>query len=40
MYNFCQLIVADCDYADSYGWFLSVGNDNASHEAYLVPDDS
>ena len=37
---FWQLLVADCDYAESYGWFLSRGNADASHTVYLIPDDS
>ena len=32
--------MADCDYAESSGWFLSGGNADASHAVYLVPDDS
>ena len=40
IYYFGQLIVADCDYAESYGWFLFGGNAYASHAVYLVPDDS
>ena len=32
--------MADCDYAESYGWFLSRGKANASHVVYLTPDDS
>ena len=40
-YNFFwQLLVADCDYAESCGWFLSRGNADASHAVYLLPDDS
>ena len=38
--NLCRLIVVDCDYAESYGRFLSGGNADASHAAYIVPDDS
>ena len=30
-FNFWRLIVGDCDYAESYGWFLFGGNTNASH---------
>ena len=29
--NLWRLIVGDCDYAESYGWFLSGGNANTSH---------
>ena len=36
---FWQLIVADCDYAESYGWFLSGENADASQAVYLLPDD-
>ena len=32
--------MADSDYAESYGLFLSRGNANASHAVYLIPDDS
>ena len=35
--NLWRLIVVDCDYAESYGWFLSGGNADA---VYIVPDDS
>ena len=38
--NLWRLIVADCDYAESYGQFLSGGNADASHVVYIVPDDS
>ena len=38
--NLWRLIVVDCDYAESYGWFLSGGNADASHTVYIVPDDS
>ena len=31
---------SDCDYAESYGQFLSGGNADASHAVYIVPDDS
>ena len=37
---FWQLLVVYCDYAESYGWFLSRGNADASHAVYLIPDDS
>ena len=40
IYNLWRLIVGDCDYAESYGWFLSRGNVDASHAVYLVTDDS
>ena len=36
--NLWRLIVVDC--AESYGWFLSGGNADASHAVYIVPDDS
>ena len=29
--NFWRLIVGDCDYEESQGWFLFGGNANASH---------
>ena len=29
--NLLRLIVGDCDYAESYIWFLSGGNADASH---------
>ena len=32
--------MANCDYAESYGWFLSRGNADASHAVYLIADDS
>ena len=32
--NLWNLIVVDCDYAESYGWFLSGGNADASHAVY------
>ena len=35
--NLWRLIVVDCDYAESYGRFLSGGNCNASHAVYIVP---
>ena len=38
--NLWRLIVVDCDYAESYGRFLSGGNTEASHAVYIVPDDS
>ena len=38
--NLWRLIVVDCDYAESYGRFLSGGNADASHAVYIVPDDS
>jgi hypothetical protein len=38
--NLWRLIVVDCEYAESYGQFLSGGNADASHEVYIVPDDS
>ena len=38
--NLWRLIVVDCDYAESYGQFLSAGNAHASHAVCLVPDDS
>ena len=38
--NLWRLIVLDCDYAESYGRFLSGGNADASHVVYIVPDDS
>ena len=38
--NLWHLIVVDSDYAESYGRFLSWGNDDASHTVYIVPDDS
>jgi hypothetical protein len=38
--NLWCLIVVDCDYAESYGWFLSGGNADASHAVYIKPDDS
>ena len=31
---------SNCGYAESYGWFLSGENADASHAIYLVPDDS
>ena len=37
--NLWCLIVVDCDYAESYGRFLSGGNADASHVVYIVPDD-
>ena len=40
IYYFLQLIVANCDYAESYGRFLSGWNADASHPIYLEPDDS
>ena len=38
--NLRHLIVVDCDYTESYRWFLSGGNADASHSVYIVPDDS
>ena len=38
--NLWRLIVVDCDYAESYGRFLSGENTDASHAVYIVPDDS
>ena len=38
--NLWGLIVVDCDYAESYGRFLSGGNADGSHAVYIVPDDS
>ena len=38
--NLWRLIVVDCDYAERYGRFLSGGNGDPSHAAYIVPDDS
>ena len=38
--NLWRLIVVDCDYAESYGRFLSGRNADASHAVYIVPDDS
>ena len=38
--NLCRLIVVDCEYAESFGPFLSGGNAGASHVVYIVPDDS
>ena len=35
-----RLIVVDCDYAESYGRFLSGKNADASHAVYIVPDNS
>ena len=32
--------MANCDYAESYGMFLSGWNAYASHAVYLEPDDS
>ena len=32
--NIWRLIVVDCDYAESYGRFLSGGNADASHAVY------
>ena len=32
--------MANCDYAESYGWFLSRGNADASHGVYSKPNDS
>ena len=32
--------MVDCDYAESYGWFISGGNADASHAVYIVPDNS
>ena len=40
IYNLWHLIVANCDYAESYGRFLSGGNATASHTVYILPDDS
>ena len=40
IYYFWQLLVADCDYAESYGRFITRGNAEASHAVYLIPDDS
>ena len=40
IFNLWRLIVVDCDYAESYGQFLSGGNADASHAVYIVPDDS
>ena len=40
IYYFWQLLVANCDYAESYGWFLSGGNADASHTVYLILDAS
>ena len=38
--NLWRLIVVDCDYAESSGWFLSGGNADASQAVYKVPDGS
>ena len=38
--NLRRLIVVHCDYAESYGRFLSGGNADVSHAVYIVPDDS
>ena len=38
--NLLRFMLDDCDYAESYGRFLSGGKANASHAVYLVPDDS
>ena len=38
--NLWRLIGVDCDYAESYGQFLSCGNADASHAVHMVPDDS
>ena len=38
--NLWHLIVVDCDYAESYGRFISGGNDDISHAVFIVPDDS
>ena len=38
--NLWRLIVVDCDYAESYGRFLSGGNADASHAVYIEPDNS
>ena len=38
--NLWHLIVIDCDYAESYGLFLSGDNADASHAVYIVADDS
>ena len=35
-----QLIVADCDYSERYGWFLFGGNADSSQAVNLLPDDS
>ena len=40
IFNLWRFIVADCDYAESYGRFSSGENADASHAVYLVPDDS
>ena len=32
--NLCHLIVVDCDYAESYGRFLSGGTADLSHAVY------
>ena len=40
IYYFWQLIVANSDYAESYGRFLSGWNTDASHAVYLKPADS
>ena len=32
--------MGDCDFAESYKWFLSGGNAYASDAVYIVPDDS
>ena len=38
--NLWRLIVEDCDFAESYGRFVSGGNDDASHTVYIVSNDS
>ena len=38
--NLWRLIVVDCDYPESYGWFISGKNADASHTVYIVTDDS
>ena len=38
--NLWRLIMVDCEYAESYGRFLSGGNSDASHVVFIVPDDS
>jgi hypothetical protein len=38
--NLWRLIVVDCDYAKSYGRFLSDGNADARHAVYIIPHDS
>ena len=40
IFHLWRLIVVDCDYAESYGLFLSGGNTDASHVVYIVPDDN